>query len=654
MIVSLLYIILAVLGLSFLIFIHELGHYYIARREGMKVETFSIGLGRPIYKWSHDGVQWQIGWLLFGGYVKIAGTETTDPNQNVYQIKDGFFGKSPLARIKVLFAGPLVNIIFAFLAFTLLWVMGGREKHFNDYTKKIGWIDPHSQLYANGIRPGDEITAYGEKPYQGLKDHMYAPMTAKTTLVVHGNKIDPLTHEKTPFSYTITPYPHPDALDKDVVTAGILNPASYLLYERALDGGENPFPEGSPLKESGIQYNDRIVWVDGEEIYSPQQLQQVLNNSRTLLTIKRGDQTLQRRVPRVRTTELKLDPNVKEELIDWQFEGQLKGTKFTHLFMIPYDLNNNGVIERKISFIDPDEEKQFFTSTLTSHLDEPLQKGDQIIAVEGKLIAKAYEILFNLQNHYVNIIVERNEEVKLKGNWKNIDELFDAEINPQMLSKLSNTIGTTSSQKSEGNLVLLSRVAPKARNQFYIGAENEAYLHLKTEELRKEIESISNPEKKTLALQFLENQEKQLLLGLPLSPDKIVTYNPNPIELFSAVFNEIWSTLTALFSGSLNPKWMSGPIGIVSVVHHQSQTSLKESLYWLGVISLNLGILNLLPIPVLDGGTICISLFEMVTGIQMKPKTLEKLIIPFALILICFFLFLTYNDVARLLSAFLK
>ncbi len=126
-IVSILYVILAILGLSFLIFIHELGHYYMARRLGMRVEIFSIGFGKPIHSWIKDGARWQIGWLLFGGYVKIVGMDASD-ERDLYDIQDGFFSKRPLDRIKVAFMGPLVNIVFAILAFTFLWTIGGREK----------------------------------------------------------------------------------------------------------------------------------------------------------------------------------------------------------------------------------------------------------------------------------------------------------------------------------------------------------------------------------------------------------------------------------------------------------------------------------------------------------------------------------------------
>ena len=112
MIENVIYILLALLGLSFLIFIHELGHYFVAKKVGMKIEVFSIGFGKALFSWKRNGVKWQVGILPFGGYVKIAGMEKKG-NQEPYEIKDGFFGKKPVDRIKVAISGPLVNFIFA-------------------------------------------------------------------------------------------------------------------------------------------------------------------------------------------------------------------------------------------------------------------------------------------------------------------------------------------------------------------------------------------------------------------------------------------------------------------------------------------------------------------------------------------------------------
>ena len=165
------------------------------------------------------------------------------------------------------------------------------------------------------------------------------------------------------------------------------------------------------------------------------------------------------------------------------------------------------------------------------------------------------------------------------------------------------------------------------------------------------IEKIDDQDKRAHALTQFEKQDKQLLIGIPLQ-DQRVSYNPNPFALFGHVFDDIWRTLSALVTGSLNPKLMSGPVGIVQAAYDSTLVGIKESLFLLGLISLNLGILNLLPLPVLDGGTICISFYEMLTGRKMKSKTMEKLIIPFALLLIGFFIFITYNDITRLFKGF--
>lgn len=75
MLINIFYLVLAILGLGFLIFIHELGHYLVARKIGIKVEVFSIGFGPAIRQWTVNGVKWQLCILPFGGYVRMAGME---------------------------------------------------------------------------------------------------------------------------------------------------------------------------------------------------------------------------------------------------------------------------------------------------------------------------------------------------------------------------------------------------------------------------------------------------------------------------------------------------------------------------------------------------------------------------------------------------
>lgn len=651
MIYSILYFALALIGLGVLIFIHELGHYWMARRVGMKVEVFAIGFGKPIYSWKKDGVTWQIGWIPFGGYVKIAGTDTSG-DQDPYEIKDGFFGKSPWDRIKVAFMGPLANLIVALVLFAALWALGGRDKQFSEYSKIIGWVDPTSELYTKGVRPGDEIVSYNDIPFESSKDHFYGPMTSDEKAKINGLHVNYETGETTPFEYQVAVYPHPASLKEGIMTAGILGSANYVIYDQKMMG-DQPLPEGAPIKDSGIESGDRIIWVDGEVIYSKTILDKALNDRKALLTIVRGDQTILRRVPRVEVSELKLDTSFKEELVDWQYEADLKGSKIQDLFAIPYNLTNDCIVENPIAFIDPDMQKQIFQSGPLSDVDTPLIDGDKIIAVDGRPVQKAFELFAFLQQRYVNVIVERDSALAEVPSWKDADKEFLKGIDWKALKQMSQSIGTATPMVQNGELVLLRTVQPKSKGDMLTKPEEKAQFAVELAAAKRQVDEIEDPEKRQAAQKVLEQQEKQLLLGLPVR-DRHVLYNPNPEEQFQSVAQEILRTMEHLFSGSLNPKFMSGPVGIVRVVQENARVSLKEALFMLGAISLNLGMLNLLPIPVLDGGNILISLVEMVTGRRMKPKELEKLIIPFAIMLIGFFIFLTYNDLSNLFGGYFK
>lgn len=647
---SLLSILAAIIALSVLIFIHELGHYFMALKEKMRVETFSIGFGRPLVHWYWQGVKWQVGWLLFGGYVKIAGTEA-DKNTDPYAIKDGFFGKSPWSRIKVALMGPVVNLIFALLVFALLWVSGGREKPFTDYTHRAGWIDPKSELYAQGFRPGDEIWSFNGKPYQGAQDLLYLSLAGSRPIEFKGAKVNYLTQTKSPFTLTIHPYPHPSRLDGRLTTTGILAPANYLVYDRLPNGTENPLPENSPMKNSGIEYGDHIVWMDGHLIYSLQQLSSLLNDGRALVTIERNGKVQLARVPRVEVKELKLDNAFRDELKDWQFEAGLKGVKFLNLYVLPYNLTNDGVVEGEMRFIDKDNQQEAFPDVPLSPLEIPLQAGDRVIAVDGMPIKHSSEILKLIQERAVHLIVKRTSQKLPQISWKEEDKLLDHQANQKDIDKIASSIGSKMPTQESGDLRLLNPIEPKTHHDIYLASVESNPIQEALDEQKQQIKAMEDSEQRSRLLQLFAQKEKKLELGLPVR-DLPVVYNPIPTTQFMIVFNDICRTLSAVISDPTIARWLSGPVGIVHLFQEQSRSGIGDSLYWLGVISLNLGVFNLLPIPMLDGGTIVLSLFEALTGKKIKPKTMEKLILPFAILLIAFFIFLTYQDIARIFGVF--
>ncbi len=648
---SIIYVILALIGLGFLIFIHELGHYFMAKRVGMKVEAFSIGFGKPLYVWERDGVKWQLCLLPFGGYVKIAGMEKKG-SLEPHQIPDGFFGKKPKDRIKVALMGPLVNVVFALIMFSLIWLTGGRDKPFAEFTQFIGWVDPTSEPYAEGIRPGDQVTKVDHKALEGFGDLLYAAVLNGNPLTIEGAKIDYFSGEKKPFSVQLDEGKKELSTMQRVAEVQALAPANFLLYDKFPNGGNNPLEPGLPMANSGIQYGDRIVWIDGQIVFSLQQLTALINQPRVLLTVQRGNTTFLSRVPRLRTRDLQMTEIQKAELDDWRTETGLT-PKVSEIYFVPYILTHEGMVESTIPYVD--EYSQHCTAFLSaqgrcpSTIEKPLLPGDKILAVDGQRVSDAYDTLRSLQERHIQIIVSR-QPIPKSLSWKVANGTFTRDIDWNALHAMVGSIGSEQLLPSSGDLHFLRPVTPKAIYEFPQSAGKSKWMN-DQDEMRAQIEKIEDPDQREARMKLFEQQQKVLRLGVTLQ-DLQVRYNPQPFVLFGDVVDQVGQTMKALFTGVLTPKAMQGPVGIVQVMHSSWDKGIKEALFWMGVISLNLGIFNLLPLPVLDGGHICFALWESVTKKPIKARTMERMIIPFIILLVALLLFTTYNDIMRLIKGF--
>jgi regulator of sigma E protease len=115
------YIVSFTLMISVIVFIHEFGHYIVAKWAGVKIDTFSIGFGRELWGWNDaSGTRWRISMLPFGGYVKMYGdaSEVSTPAESISLLTDEEKGKTfhykPLyKKAAIVVAGPLFNFILA-------------------------------------------------------------------------------------------------------------------------------------------------------------------------------------------------------------------------------------------------------------------------------------------------------------------------------------------------------------------------------------------------------------------------------------------------------------------------------------------------------------------------------------------------------------
>ncbi len=156
--------IVAVLMLAFLIFVHELGHFTIARICGVKVEVFSIGFGKKLCFFKLFGTQFALSLIPLGGYVKLKGMDKEENETNeTNQAHDSYAQKSPFQKLWILFGGAFFNFLFAILVYFFL-ALGGEKV----LLPVIG--DLEKNALEAGLLKGDKILSINHKKIASFRE----------------------------------------------------------------------------------------------------------------------------------------------------------------------------------------------------------------------------------------------------------------------------------------------------------------------------------------------------------------------------------------------------------------------------------------------------------------------------------------------------
>ena len=625
------------MGLGFVIFVHELGHFLVAKACGVKCEKFFLGfdvggLKLASFKWGET--EYGIGALPLGGYVKMLGQddnpaaaaqEAHRARAALESLESGDLPPEPTAgphpawdprsypaqsvpkRMAIISAGVIMNVIFAMLMASWALGLGVREM-----TCELSSVRPGGAAWRAGLRTGDRITAVGKR-----KNPIFSDLRNGVTLgdAVKGVEF---TIQRPADDSTRTVLLHPDT-DLGVPTVGVTSPFSVTLPADLAEGLPGSAGKSVPPLAAG----DRIRAVDGTPVKTYAELIGALSRQPSQpvqLSIDRGAahgsaEALSVELPpqRVRTTGLVMTA------------GPIKAVQ----------------------------------------KDSPaeaagLRPGDRLVAIDGELAGDPLALDQRLRG-----MAGRKVRLSLDRDGTAIDvELEPREVtwiedprwpsSPVALSAIGAAI------RVEATVVAVEIDSPAAQagvkpgdqvvrveflepGQKQAGADAGLELSAKSPswpyvvsvlqqvrpgtKLRLELEpAAGGGERREVELEAQDSDEEFVLdRGLVFEPvyeivratsftDALGLGSRKAIENLSLVYR----FLQKLTSNQISPRLLGGPIEIAKQAGKSAEEGFSHFLLFLTMLSANLAVVNFLPIPVLDGGHMVFLLYEWVRG---KPPS---------------------------------
>jgi regulator of sigma E protease len=272
-------ILLGILGLGIVVFVHELGHFVVAKASGITVEAFSLGWGKVLFSRTWKGTDYRISLLPIGGYCKMKGEELfkkalSENSKSIPDEEGSLFSVAVWKRLLTYAAGPLFNFLFAVLVLAIIWY-GGFTIH--TFENRIILLSDYPEVFEKGPNPsdeaglktGDKIIALGNTPVETYSDiQRLIAQSPKENL--------PITFERggQRFQSTITP-----ELDRDT-GAGRIGVAAWIepVVASLVEGGSG--------STASLREGDRIITANGEEIHHSLDLYALLAGQPSTLELR--------------------------------------------------------------------------------------------------------------------------------------------------------------------------------------------------------------------------------------------------------------------------------------------------------------------------------------------------------------------------------
>lgn len=594
-----------VLGIGLVIFVHELGHFLAARWCRVRVEVFSLGFGPRLFGWRRGETLYQIAAVPLGGYVRMAGDDelgrrSGDPRE--------LGSKSVGQRFLIYSGGVIMNVVFGLVVFPILFTVGV------PLDAPVVTPLPGGPAWRAGLEPGTRVLAVDGKEVHDFVGVLSAVAIApRDELALR--VLDPGSE-----------------LPREVHLSAVRDPGQGI-YTLGVAHGADPehvlgVAAGSAADEAGLREGDRLLGV---------------------LDVPPG-------LPLLRQLERALDSREPLRLRVLREGHELE-------VLVPPRLRSGAVLVG----ITPSQRRVEALRSPSPGADLDLREGDVLLSVDGRPILRHRDLALALEAGAGPVTIELERQGRALT-------LATRDLTLEERRRLALDVALTHGEGRALFNVLPGSAAERAglRDGDEIRQVDGSSVATAEAVLARAREAVRAGRALTLTvLRGAGEGSEGQFLDLRVEPGPVeapdygfhlaaATYVYQAGSLGEALsfgasacwrfLQDTWLTLKSMLFGRVSADNIGGPILIAVVSHSMAELGLAKFFFFLCILSINLALINVLPIPLLDGGHLLFLLIEKLKGSPVSERVMSYSQLVGLVLIATLFVFVIFNDIQRVLG----
>ena len=590
-------------GIGLVIFVHEFGHFLAARLCKVRVDVFSLGFGPRLFSWRRGATLYQLALLPLGGYVRMAG-EDQEPGRA--PAPDELQGKSVGQRFFIYAGGVLMNVVFAMVVFPIVLAVGVPMNE-----PIIGSTEPGGPAWRAGVQPGSRVLSVNGRSVIGF-DHIGPEVALGSSDSTELRLLPPGASE-------------PQTLQVPPVYSKTMGMFVLGIRASADREGAVEITANSPAWNAGMRPGDRILSIAGAPAELPVEEQ--------LFFATRDDTP-----------------------IDLSYARSGQAPAQAHIAPLHSSGKGTGILG---VFAVLDRVADLRSSALVEALG--LQREDRILSANGVELLAEYDLLVGLRagTDANRLVIERGGERR---------ELVGSALDPAQAYALFRDIALGQDSTSPRIKVMPYAAASEAGlkdGDAIVAIDGHPIAHFddlapivkqsgSAHELKLIVRRQVGAEAQELSFAVLPHARPEIEYGIDSRPAIYVYQAPSPgvaivtgVQSSLRLITDSWLTLKRILTGQVSGDNVGGIITIGRVSYSWAGQGLSKLFYFLCMLSVSLAFLNVLPIPVLDGGHLFFLAIEKLKGSPVSERVLSYSQIVGLVLIVSLVVYVTFNDIQR-------